>query len=198
MNTKNKELDRTFFKTHKSRSIKVTLLKNSGFTLIELLVVISIIALLSTIVLAVMNDARTKARNSAKNSLVLEYVNALELYRSDNGGSYPTTAVPVIGSPIPICFGFLDTESCMGTYVGSTSIKNSMQTYLPSDFAHRSSLIIGSYDYKGVAYHCPASAGDPCDSYTLTWKLEKTNQKCIYSKPSNVFSENSHCSYTKE
>ena len=65
------------------------MLKKSGFTLIELLVVISIIGLLSTIVLAAVNDARVKARNSAKNEIVLQYINALELYASSNGGVYP-------------------------------------------------------------------------------------------------------------
>ena len=39
--------------------------KNKGFTLIELLVVISIISLLSTVVMASLNSARTKAQEAA-------------------------------------------------------------------------------------------------------------------------------------
>jgi len=60
---------------------KILKTKNRGFTLIELLVVISIIGLLSVIVMGSMEDARNRARNSAKNSLVKEYLKALELYR---------------------------------------------------------------------------------------------------------------------
>ncbi len=60
-----------------------------GFTLIELLVVISIIGMLSSIVLASLNDARAKARDARRMSDIKQIQNALELYRADNG-EYPT------------------------------------------------------------------------------------------------------------
>ena len=63
--------------------------KKLGFTLIELLLVISIIALLSSIVLSSMNDARDRAQVAAYRSYLKQYINALELYRSDNNGNYP-------------------------------------------------------------------------------------------------------------
>lgn len=63
-----------------------------GFTLIELLVVISIIALLSTIVLGALQDARAKARDRALASSVMQLQNAIEIYKT-NHGTYPGQTV---------------------------------------------------------------------------------------------------------
>lgn len=59
-----------------------------GFTLIELLVVISIISLLSSIVMVSVTSARDKAKQNAFRSEVMQFVNALELFRNDYG-DYP-------------------------------------------------------------------------------------------------------------
>ena len=64
--------------------------KAKGFTLIELLVVISIIALLSSIVLASLSSARSKARDSQRIQEIKQIQTALELYRQDNG-RYPAS-----------------------------------------------------------------------------------------------------------
>ncbi len=61
---------------------------NKGFTLIELMVVISIIGLLSSIVLASLKDARDKANVTKFKAEIKQMINALELYRGDNG-KYP-------------------------------------------------------------------------------------------------------------
>jgi len=61
---------------------------NRGFTLIELLVVISIIGLLSSVVLASLNSARGRSRDTARMRGMREIQNALNLYYLDNG-SYP-------------------------------------------------------------------------------------------------------------
>jgi prepilin-type N-terminal cleavage/methylation domain-containing protein len=63
-----------------------------GFTLIELLVVIAIISVLSSIVLAQLNEARAKARDATRISNLKNLQIALELYRSDNGG-HPVPSV---------------------------------------------------------------------------------------------------------
>jgi prepilin-type N-terminal cleavage/methylation domain-containing protein len=62
-----------------------------GFTLIELLVVISIISLLSSIVLASVQDARNKAKIARFERELLQIVTAIELYRLDYDGDYPST-----------------------------------------------------------------------------------------------------------
>ncbi len=60
-----------------------------GFTLIELLVVITIIALLTAIVLASLNDARIKARDTRRLQDMKTLQNAMALYQSDHNGNIP-------------------------------------------------------------------------------------------------------------
>jgi prepilin-type N-terminal cleavage/methylation domain-containing protein len=60
-----------------------------GFTLIELLVVVAIISLLSSIVLATLNDTRDKARQSAYKQYLIQVMSAIEL-RKLSAGDYPT------------------------------------------------------------------------------------------------------------
>lgn len=61
-----------------------------GFTLIELLVVIAIIGMLSSVVLASLNTARTKGRDARRLTDMKSIVAALELYALDNA-TYPNT-----------------------------------------------------------------------------------------------------------
>lgn len=61
-----------------------------GFTLIELLVVIAIVGLLSTVVMASLNKARAKSRDSRKMADFRQIQNALEQY-FDTNGYYPYT-----------------------------------------------------------------------------------------------------------
>jgi prepilin-type N-terminal cleavage/methylation domain-containing protein len=56
-----------------------------GFTLIELLVVIAIIGILSTVVIASLNVARAKARDSSRIRSMQETRSALQIYYSDKG-----------------------------------------------------------------------------------------------------------------
>ena len=62
--------------------------RRSGFTFIELLVVISIISLLSAVILASVKDAQNNAKAKAFRAEVNQFINALEMYRNDNG-DYP-------------------------------------------------------------------------------------------------------------
>ncbi|HEY0908265.1 MAG TPA: prepilin-type N-terminal cleavage/methylation domain-containing protein [Candidatus Paceibacterota bacterium] len=66
-----------------------------GFTLIELLVVVAIIGLLSSVVLASLNAARSKARDAVRKSDLTQIQKALELYYDAYGG-YPSSACPAV------------------------------------------------------------------------------------------------------
>jgi prepilin-type N-terminal cleavage/methylation domain-containing protein len=59
-----------------------------GFTLIELLVVIAIIALLSSLIMAAVNDAREKSRDTRRLSDMRQIQLALEMYYDDHN-EYP-------------------------------------------------------------------------------------------------------------
>ena len=65
--------------------------KQHGFTLIELLVVIAIIGILSSVVLASLNDARQKSRDTKRVADIQQLKLALELF-FDEEGNYPTAA----------------------------------------------------------------------------------------------------------
>lgn len=59
--------------------------RNRGFTLIELLVVIAIIGVLSSVVLASLNTARTRAKDAAVKTGVRQFVTLLQLEYTDTG-----------------------------------------------------------------------------------------------------------------
>lgn len=65
-------------------------ISSRGFSLIELLVVVSIIGLLSSFIIASIDTARTKSRNTARVTQVAQLMNAFNIART--GGAFPNTA----------------------------------------------------------------------------------------------------------
>ncbi len=66
--------------------------RSKGFTLIELLVVIAIIGVLSAVVLASLNTARTRGNNAAVQSNLAGILSQAEIYYGNNTNSYGTFA----------------------------------------------------------------------------------------------------------
>lgn len=99
-----------------------------GFTLIELLVVISIIGMLSSVVLASLNSARGKARDSQRIQALTQMRTALELYAGDNGGHYPMSR-DSIGDDITYFIG--TTPGCSLYGIGVQPIYGLAPTYIP-------------------------------------------------------------------
>lgn len=167
--------------------------KDSGFTLIELLVVISIIGLLSTIVLSSMDEARNRARNSAKNQLVQQYLNALELYRSDSDdGTYPASSTPEAYR----CLGDYGGENCYGSYTQDQTLIEEISEYIPGAPADMTPIMMGTTNRRGLIYTC--NLGSNCKNFTIRWILIGENQNCIESLLTTNSGGNTLCTYDSQ
>ncbi len=98
--------------------------KQKGFTLIELLVVIAIIAILSTVVMAGLNSARAKGRDSRRLADIKQLQKALELC-FDHGVGYP---VITGGATIGQTGGLLLTTNCASATIPFSTYMNPLPT----------------------------------------------------------------------
>lgn len=102
-----------------------------GFTLIELLVVIAIIGILSSVVLASLNSARQKSRDSRRVADVKQIQNALELFY-DASSTYPaalSSLAPTYISQVPVdpqtaaAYSYASLTSASAACTPSSSVK---------------------------------------------------------------------------
>ena len=98
--------------TRTSRGLPRLTSSKAGFTLIELLVVIAIIGILSSVVLASLNSARRKGRDSRRISDVKQLQLALELFYDNNSSEYPDA----LSSLAPTYISVVSTDPQSGSY----------------------------------------------------------------------------------
>jgi len=140
---------------------------NKGFTLIELLVVIAIIAILSTVVMAGLNSARSKARDAKRLSDIKQLQSALELC-FDNGAGFPSVAADdgVIGTA-----GLIGTVMCDANATTPAVPFSTYMAVLPTN------PLPGGADY----IYCSATSADPStcadstEAYMITFTLENAS-----------------------
>jgi prepilin-type N-terminal cleavage/methylation domain-containing protein len=145
--------------------------KNRAFTLIELLVVVSIIGIFSTVVLASLNSARTRAKNTRIMTDIYAYTKALDLYKV-NYGKYPRPNNPNHFT----CLGDYPTDSCWqnNSTPEEPAILDAIKEYipgLPSNTEPMTYMNAVGY-YTGYVYRCNDPLGNTtCDSILLAWHL---------------------------
>ncbi len=91
------------------------------FTLIELLIVIAIIAILASMLLPALNQAREKARTIQCTSNMKQIAHAFQLYGADNGGFWPRYQLTTSSPFCPWLFN-------------NTGGYNTVLVYIPPDF----------------------------------------------------------------
>ncbi len=177
-----------------------------GFTLIELLVVVSIIGIMSSIVLSVLNDARAKAEDASRTRTIEEYKKAINLVY-DKTGEYPDTG----NTTMVYCVGDADSNNLCGTTVISTgfnlqsilpSVNTALSEFLPtlSPLPQKPTYTNTFYGIEGIQYKCTNRTGGICSKFVIQWTLNDLNFCREGSLAVNIVNSflGDACSYTFE
>ena len=156
-------------------------IKNKGFTLIELMVVIGIIALVSSVVLSSLTQAKAQADNTKQIADYRVVLNALLQFKQDNG-YYPSD-----NTSGDTCIGLYSNGGCKktsATIPNSTNMNTSLQKYISSyNFVDKTITISTTTpfllikDYKGFVLSC-TSGGAQCKTGSLYFPALKNKNSC--------------------
>ncbi len=160
-----------------TEKIRMLITLKKGFTLIELLVVISIIALLTSVVMGQLNNAKAKARDRALVSGIHEIQTALELYRSKYG-SYPGVGGVGVDATIGDYYSQIKDD---GVWSGSSiSLEQKLKEFLPKISAPQR---VGGGDtyiryYKMSNARCPNQTNIP--PYIMLFRPETNSLDSLF------------------
>lgn len=87
-------------------------MKKQGFTMVEVIIVVAIIAVLASIILPKMSGARNKAQIESCKQNVKHIATALEIYATNNNGSYGSTTSNVNAGYALVTQGYLKPIKC--------------------------------------------------------------------------------------
>jgi prepilin-type N-terminal cleavage/methylation domain-containing protein len=118
----------------------------SGFTIVELLIVIVVIGILAGLVLNTFNGIQARARDTERKTDINAVHAQVEAYHADNA-KYPTTTNLATAAWVDSNLSGLDDQALVD----------------PSS---------GAYAYVAAPSGCDNTAGNECDSYTLSADLE--------------------------
>ncbi|MDO8593695.1 MAG: type II secretion system protein [bacterium] len=137
-----------------------------GFTLIELLVVIAIIGILSAVVLASLNTARTKGNDAGVKANLSTVGTQAALYLSDNSNSYGTFAVancPASGVAGATVFHDPTIEKAVASALVDSGGGTAKCVSNSTDYA----VAVSRPDTTNSTYWCVDSTGAHCGINTL-------------------------------
>lgn len=150
---------------HSSRSLSRA--QSRGFTLIELLVVIAIIGILSSVVLASLNSARSKGNDAGVKANLSSVSTQSALYLADNNNAY---GIFDNGSGAPATCP----TSGSGSVFHDTTIMNAIATAL-IDSSGGSATCVSTNTAYAVAVSRPTGATPPP---TVYWCVDSSGARC--------------------
>ncbi len=137
--------------------------KYRGFTLIELLVVIAIIGILSAVVLASLNTARTKGNDVAVKANLGTVSTQAALYLADNNNTYGTFAV----AACPAAGG--------ATLFGNTTVASAISAALTNAGEGGTATCVSNGTGYAVSVSRPAEVASTTSAF---WCVDSIGAKC--------------------